>query len=321
MPTPSRPDWGTVPVPPDRPPVALDAVDPPAASPSSRVAVVAPEGHRRPLADALAARDATTVVARSPGRPADGDPYGVRAVVAETVPDAVLLVVPPGERLAAAVPGPVVGGVPVGGVPGGEAATRWRATVAGEPRPAAAWGVLAMATEAYLAAAGDLHARLSAAGEPAPPVYDWRASRVDRHRLCEWLATGPSLCVYVGHGRARGWGGYQGCGWTDVERVDRRRPVGAVVGLACGTLRAGDGAPFGVRLVRSGRALSYLGCPGDVAVEAVVELAEAVGAALADDPPATVGDLLVALDAGVDGETRGAFRTFRLVGLPTQPLW
>jgi hypothetical protein len=320
MPVPTRPDWGTVPVPPDRPPVALDATDPPVAPAVGRLAVVAPPRPWRSLADAFAARRATTVVVRPPARRSGDDPYGVRSVVAEVDPDAVLLVVPPDERLAAAVPGPVVDGVPVGVVLGGDAAAAWRSTVLGGARPAAAWGVLAMGTDRYLDAAGDLHARL-AAGRAAPPVYDWRASRVDRVRLCEWLATGPSLCVYVGHGRARGWGGYQGCDWTDVDRVARRRPAGAVVSLACGTLRAGDDQPFGVRFVCAGRALSYLGCPGDVTVDAVVALTDALGAALVEGPPATVGDLLVTLDDRVEGATAAALRTFRLVGLPTQPLW
>jgi hypothetical protein len=322
MPAPSRPDWGSVPVPPDRPPVALDATEPSAAPVAGRLAVVAPAGLRRPLADALRERRGGVVARERRRDGASDDPYDVRGVVADADPDAVLLVVPGDERLADVVPAPVVDGVPVGLLPAARpgAVAGWRSTVAGGPRPAAAWGVLAMATERYLGAAGDLYARLAAADGAGPPVYDWRASRIDRVRLCEWLATGPSLCVYVGHGRPRGWGGYQGCDWADVARVDRRRPAGAVVALACGTLGDGDGPPFGVRLVRRGRALSYLGCPGDVAVEDVVALAEALGAALADDPPATVGDLLVALDARVGGEPGAALRTFRLVGLPDQPL-
>jgi hypothetical protein len=319
---PTRLDWEAVPTA-GEPSARLDR-DAAERSPhewTGTLVAIAPDEFRGPLRTASAERPIDLTVRERATTGTEGDPYDVRAVVGdEPAPDAILVVVPPDRPLAAVVPAPVVDGVPVGVLPAEDpdAVRGWLDAVAGGPSPVPAWAVLAMGTDRYLVPAGDLCVRLSTGATPQRvAVHDWRANLIDRPTLCASLAAGPSLCVYLGHGTPEGWGGYQRCTWSHVAAAERVAPAGAILSLACGTLRDGDGTPFGVRFVRSGRARAFLGWPADVPVDAVRALGDALGDALVDDPPATVGELLTTLRV-----RRGdALGTARLVGLPTQPLY
>jgi hypothetical protein len=157
------------------------------------------------------------------------------------------------------------------------------------------------------------------------PPLDWRADRVSRSGLAERLATGPTLALYVGHGRAHGWSGYQTFRWGDAAAEPQRRPTGTVVALACDTLtRHRMVVPFGVRLVATGRACTYLGVAGSLPTTAAETLARVVGDCLVTDAPTTVGALVQAVDdrlAGTDETAaRRAFSAFRLVGSPLAPV-
>ncbi|MFT4922234.1 MAG: hypothetical protein ACI8XM_001447 [Haloarculaceae archaeon] len=324
------PEWGVVPTDPDRTPARLTA---PAASDRAgldgcgTLVVVCPDRFRDPLGETVASTPLDCRFHERPRRRDDAaDPFGVADLIRRDCDpgDSVLLVVPAGCSLASAVPAPVVDGVPVGLLAADRPAALagWQARLCESPGPVPAWGVLAMGTDRYLDLAGTLYERLD--GQPVDPdlgVRDWRASRIDRPTLCEYLASGPSMCVYLGHGTPGGWGGYQACRWRHVADVVCRRPAGAVISLACDTLRSGAGEKaFGVRFVQSGRARAFLGAPGDVSVDAVRELASAVGDTLVTERPQTVGALLVALASRADELGREALTSLRLVGLPPQRL-
>lgn len=293
-----------------------------------RLVLVAPHEFWTPVSEAFAAAG---VVVTPRERPPAGDdrrdPYGVAARAA-TPParDGLLLVAPTNRGPRRLVPGPLAGGVPVGVVQADApadlaawlAAVRASAPAAAEPPRRA---VLAMGKDRFLELGGEVLARLADAGEP----IDWRADRVSRTGLAARLATGPTLALYLGHGRARGWSGYQAFRWGEIETEPQIRPTGTVVALACDTLtRHRMAVPFGVRLVAAGRACSYLGAAASVRTTAAETLARTLADCLAEDTPATVGDLLRGVSTRLEraGETavRRDLSRFRLVGSPFAPV-
>jgi hypothetical protein len=177
-----------------------------------------------------------------------------------------------------------------------------------------------MGTNRFLDLGDELLCRLA----PLEPL-DWRADRLSRSSLAARLATGPAFALYVGHGRARGWSGYQAFRWCDVAAEPQCHPSGTVVALACDTLtRHRMVVPFGVRLVGTGRACAYLGVAASLPTTVAETLARVAADCLVADAPRTVGDLLRAVDARLvrDGEVaaRRALSGFRLVGSPLAPV-
>jgi hypothetical protein len=325
------PPWGVVPTDPNRTPARLTtpatASDRAAIDGSGTLLVVCPERFREPLGETFARTPLDWRCEERPRRRGDTvDPFGIADLIRRDCSpgDSVLLFVPPACSLAAAVPAPVVDGVPIGLLAADqpESVAGWRASLRESQGPVPIWGVLAMGTDRYLDPAETLYDRLdSRIDEPDLGVRDWRASQIDRPTLCEYLASGPSMCVYLGHGTPRGWGGYQACRWRHLVNFECRRPVGTVVSLACDTLRyLGDEAAFGLRFVQSGRARAFVGVPGDVSVDTVHDLASALGEILVAEAPRTVGELVVALASRAKEVGLGGLNSLRLVGLPAQRL-
>jgi hypothetical protein len=327
------PDWGVVPSGEDGPADPFDREGPfkrvrPLSTDAGSLAVLAPERFHDSL------RESLETIGFSPcftERPRDGreaasedDPFDVREYVRSAGNmDAVLLVVPTDRSLATVVPGPVVDGVPIGLVPADEPAElrRWLDCLQPGQRPVAVWGVLAMGTDQYLEPAADLY-RCLRENEPrsAVSVHDWRASRIDRSTLCQTLARGPALGIYLGHGTGDRWGGYQGCAWEHVAGVSRERAIGTLVILACDTLATDDGLPFGVRFVRSGRARAVVGVPNDIAVTKVQDTANVLGQHRTLAESDTIGAVLSSVVPSVGQPRSPDLSMLRIVGLPVQPL-
>ena len=218
----------------------------------------------------------------------------------------------------AAARGAVVDGKAVGLLfaDGDEELERWRAARARAGREGIA--VCAMGKDVYLDLAGRWITQLRDAGRE---VADLRASVADREALLDALAAGPALLLYAGHGRARGWAGYQTVRWKHVEARPVRRPAGAVVALACDTLtRTRAAVPFGVRLVQEGRAAAYLGAAAPLRIPDGMALGDRLIEELATGRHLDLGALLRATSAGIerDGDRAGrrALRALRLVGDP-----
>ena len=310
----------------------LGAVDPT----PRRLLLVAPRAFWAPVREAYAATGVDVTVRERPAAGTDRrDPYGVTrlsardgARPARSSPDGLLLVAPTRRGPRRLLPGPLVGDVPVGVVQADAPAALapWLAAV-GDATPAVdespRRAVLAMGTNRCLDLGRAVLERLADADDA--DVLDWRADRLSATALAARLASGPTLAAYVGHGRARGWSGYQAFRWHHVAAEPQRRPTGTVVALACDTLtRHRMVVPFGVRLVADGRACAYLGVAGSLRTTTAERLAAALADCLVDDCPPTVGDLLRGVDASLaradDTDARRALAGFRLVGSPFAPV-
>ncbi len=262
------------------------------------------------------------------------DPYrlGERlAQLLDTAPfDAALLVAPRRRGPARALPGSVIRGR--SGVTATVALLQadrpsdldpWLTAVQNLSAPrqdssSASVTVAAMGKRIYLEIAGDWLARMS---EEGIPVHDLRADRTRREALCAAAAAGPSVLLYAGHGRARGWGGYQALRWNHVVAHPLKQAAGTVISVACQTLsRTRSLIPFGTRFVSSGRAGCYLGAVAPIPIEASRRLSDHLVDELVTGRHPDVASLLRAVTARVDPESAHVLGQFRIVGNPLQPL-
>lgn len=153
-------------------------------------------------------------------------------------------------------------------------------------------------------------------------VADYRAQRMTKAELCGALASGPEIVVYAGHGRARGWAGYQALRWPNLEAVPVTRPTGLVIALACDTLTRSRGVvAFGSRWVASGRAAAYLGWCGSVRIEPGLRLADRMCELVAGRTASTPAALLRQLARATEDRAEAReLRRLRLIGDPLADL-
>jgi hypothetical protein len=297
------------------------------------------------LACAVEAMAAIRVLAGPDGP--QRDPYRLADRLPRLDADAVVVVAPRRRGPRGLAPGPVVAGVPVAIVQADQPSDLPRALPPSDPD--APWVMAAMAKNVFLDATTHWADTLASGGRN---VVDLRADRARRDDLVDGLAAGPRVVLYAGHGRARGWAGYQAlrlhhlgdrfavsdpavvavtAGHGPPDRMPGRRPtngepfrsVGLVMAFACGTLGRGRGRwPFGAGLVDAGLVRSYLGPASSVRTADAQALADVVVDLLAETRPAIVADLVAAIDHATTGvpPARRAWRTFRLMGAPDTPI-
>lgn len=256
------------------------------------------------------------------------DPFGIREVAADVKNDvsALILVMPRRAAPAMMAPGPVVEGLPVGLLPSqrpqdlepwGRALTDAKTI---EPR----WAVLAMWRRSYLKLGNRFMRSFELANRGQ--AESWFADRVTRDSLCQKLASGPSLAIYLGHGRARGLCGYMGVRWQHVIQERTFVPCSTILSVACDTLKYElRRIPFGCRWVTSGRAASYVGAVDAVPIRASMRLAEVIRSTLATCVMSNLGMLLQSVDRILSAEPRlqsvhRSFQAYRIIGSPVAPL-
>lgn len=278
---------------------------------------VAAEVARRLEGSPVAGSVVRTAVART-GR---ADPFELCQRVSGLSRDAVAVVVAPprwgARRLA---PGPTIDGRPVFLVQAGRVADLPPITPG--PDPAVPWVVAAMAKDAFLRPTEHWATTLTAGGRR---VRDLRADRARREDLVHAVHVGPGVVLYAGHGRARGWGGYQALRWEHLERLPGvpGRPAGVVIAFACDTLSRPRGrVPFGRRVVQGGVATAYLGAAGPLVTQEAEALGECIIEVLSSREFRTVAELVRAIgqQVGEQGAVARAWAAFRLVGDGTAQL-
>ena len=123
-------------------------------------------------------------------------------------------------------------------------------------------------------------------------VRDHRAVVSPREDVVDDLNGDADVVIYLGHGRTRGWNGYQTIRQHHLDTNPSIRPVSAVLAFACSTLeRNDDESSFGASLVASGRATSYLGWSSPLPLDAGLAVAELFVDSLMRGAP-TTGELL-----------------------------
>lgn len=282
------------------------------------------EGVGRRLARDLSASPRVADLSLEVLRSADGsvrDPWRLRDRLRGTERGGAVLVAPRRWGPRRLVPAPAVHGRPVTIVQADDPDELPSARPG--PDASAPWVVAAMAKDVFLRPTDSWAPILASEGRK---VRDLRADRARRSDLIRALRAGPPVVLYAGHGRTRGWGGYQALRGDDLAAwpgTPKGRPVGVVLAFACDTLkRSRSRVPFGSRLVRSGRARAYVGAVGSIGTRDASELAELVVRLLAEEDHPTLLHLIRAVDRAVEDRPRPAraWRSFRCLGDLTTPL-
>jgi hypothetical protein len=274
------------------------------------------------------------LIPRPEAAASSSDPYGLIDLSQALTPRpaGILLIAPTGRSPARLMPSPVLHGVPVG-IAQAESAAQlkpWLHALSATHRAVqgTVWAVLAMWKELYLIW-GKRFVQWMQRGvhDKEVEVQAWFADTVSRQDLCQRLAAGPQLAVYVGHGRSRGWSGYRGLRWEHVVAVEMRQPCGVLISLACDTLKRTRGVfPFGCQWVSEGRSCSYVGSADRVGYEANAAFAHELGQMFARRHCQTIGQLLREVYEHLEQKpelkkARRAFLTYRLIGNPLQALY
>lgn len=160
-------------------------------------------------------------------------------------------------------------------------------------------------------------------GATGAVVHDHRAHVCTRQPVISDLCGAADIVIYLGHGRTRGWSGYQTIRAHHVDAVARSdRPIDAVLAFACSTLaRRGTEPSFGEHLVESGRTRAYLGWNGELPFDAGLRLADRFISLLATANDHTIGSLLDSVaDSPLDDHERQLLDSCRIIGDPTAPL-
>ncbi|MFF0991266.1 C25 family cysteine peptidase [Kocuria nitroreducens] len=245
------------------------------------------------------------------------DPFRLRDRLSNLDADVFVLVAPRRWGPYRSVPAPAINGRAVALVQADKPCDLPVPSLAGTA--GAPWVIAAMAKDMFLGPAGLWVETLDRAGRY---VMDLRADRTRREDLITALKAGPSVVLYAGHGRTRGWGGYQGVRWDHIapDPDGGHRPAGLVIAFACDTLkRVRSGVPFGSHLVEGGAARAYLGAARVIRSADAEELGKVVVDLLAEGASPTVAHLVTAIERGVRGQPGAsrAWNQFRLVGDPS----
>jgi hypothetical protein len=299
-----------------------------------KLQVVAPQEMWVPLELGLAVinADLEFTLRPAPG-PTPRDPFGLaeRISTHPSTLDGVLLVAPRRNAPGRLAPALLVAGVPVALVQADHAnqLQPWFQALesAYTPRPQRIWASLAMGKDFYLGWGNRLFDWMQAGGkDQRVSVQNWLADRVSKTEICQNLATGPRLAIYIGHARARGWSGYQALRWEHIAAVEQQHPCGILITLGCRTLSRTRGVvPFGCRWINEGRAAAYLAPAAALKIPPGEQITQALGEQLAAGKCQTIGQLLVSIASVLSSAPQFAqaykeFLAFRLMGNPFQPI-
>lgn len=96
------------------------------------------------------------------------------------------------------------------------------------------------------------------------------ATRAD---LGKSFASGFRFCIYTGHGRSRGWSGYRGLRWSDIDAQKAYNPSGGVLSLSCSAFdKKSRRKPFAMEWITSGRLNTFCGFSSQVQIQPLVVL-------------------------------------------------
>ena len=189
----------------------------------------------------------------------------------------------------------------------------------------AAWAILSMNRKSYLSRSRLFAGFLRKNGGNV--VKMWFGDSTTRYELCERLAFGPRMVIYIGHGRAQGLSGYMGLRWHHLSEYSAKAPVGTVMCFACDTLKQEGGQfPFGCRWVMAGRALTYFGAVDAVSIRANAAFARVIGQVFEREKPDSLGTILrcvwrhMEMESLAHRDAHEAFKSYRIIGNPLQSI-
>lgn len=153
-------------------------------------------------------------------------------------------------------------------------------------------------------------------------VEKWYADEISKTEVGNLLSKGPSLAIYVGHGRSRGWTGYRGLRWHDIEKHRNFNPIGTLMSVTCKNLLVENNkVPFGVKWVMTGRARTFMGAVHDVKINPLKKISNRFIKVFESGEYSDFSSILRIIDTEIkssdDKEVLKCWNKFRLIGDPS----
>jgi Peptidase family C25 len=142
-----------------------------------------------------------------------------------------------------------------------------------------------------------------------------------KNELAHLFAQGFCFCIYTGHGRSRGWSGYRGFRWQDVNAVPLIQVSGVVLSLSCSAFKQErKNIPFATQWVLSGRLNSFCGFANAVHIQPLITLSNYILAFLETNKQHKLHQLVLYMHKKVmetnDASLLNEWNHFCIVGNP-----
>lgn len=162
----------------------------------------------------------------------------------------------------------------------------------------------------------------------------YRKDNIDKHladnttkvELSQYLSEGSRLTIYVGHGRSRGWSGYRGVRWKDIERFEQKKPIGNMISLSCSSLKQDKelSLPFGLQWIMEGRCCTFIGTWDEVKIKPLAVIATIILKSMSNSEIQRVNELIQSVNHQIvdlnDTDVSLNWSKFKLIGNPHQTL-
>lgn len=215
-------------------------------------------------------------------------------------------------------------GIPTGFVPAknGKELRNWLDSLKHTEGSSNVFSVLSMWKDFYLKWA-DLYASSLDAGYSSNGnrIVKWYADELLADDVSASLASGPSLAIYLGHGRSRGWTGYRGLRWHHIENQKKYVPLGVLMSITCKNLLIEHNqVPFGMKWIISGRARTFIGAVHDVKINPLIKISHKFTEIFRKGKHNSVSGILREMDRDIKSSGNRDMITcwnrFRLIGDP-----
>lgn len=142
--------------------------------------------------------------------------------------------------------------------------------------------------------------------------------------LSRILSAGCRLGIYIGHGRSRGWSGYRGIRYEDLDKYNQKAPIGTMISLSCSSLKNDKELtiPLWIKQTMTGRNCTFLGSVDSVKIRPLEEIGRIFLECLALPGVQSIEQLIFSMSSRIkqseDPQIRKTWSDFRLFGNPAQ---
>lgn len=186
--------------------------------------------------------------------------------------------------------------------------------------------IMGMMKPFYMKWGDQIYDSLRAARYKQNNIAKHLADSTTKLELSKYLSEGSSLAIYVGHGRSRGWSGYRGVRWKDIELFDQKKPIGNLISLSCSSLKQDKefSLPFGLQWVMEGRCLTFIGSWDEIKIKPLAVITNLLINGISNSEINKVYELLQHVNDQIielnDSDVLLNWSKFRLIGNPYQML-
>ncbi|MCB9251206.1 MAG: hypothetical protein H6605_01960 [Flavobacteriales bacterium] len=184
--------------------------------------------------------------------------------------------------------------------------------------------VMSMMKPFYLKWADKICTKLQSRSGDAKKIQMPLPEDTTKDELGKILSTGAEIAVYTGHGRSRGWSGYRGFRWSNVQAFEQTEPIGAFFSFSCESLSMDreNKLPFLLKWILSGRMISSLAAYGSIKIRPLEKIVDLFLKEIEENKDLALYELILKLDSKIleldQEEVRSNWKKFLCIGNPMQ---